>query len=218
MADLAGRGRQVMKNNTLIALIAAMISIVVASNYLVQFPVQVTIGGYNLADILTWGAFTYPAAFLVTDLTNRAYGPSKARFVVIVGFVCAVALSALLAPERIAIASGSAFLVAQLLDVFVFDKLRKGIWWRAPMVSSTLGSMLDTAIFFSLAFSASFVMLGDNVPFLVENAPLLGLFAIELPRWVSLAAGDFVVKMLVAVIMLLPYSVLRKAVVGIQPA
>ena len=205
-----------MPNKTLITLIAAMIVIVVASNYLVQFPVQVTVSGYNLADILTWGAFTYPAAFLVTDLTNRAFGPSRARLVVIAGFAVAVVLSALLAPVRIAIASGTAFLVAQLLDVFVFNRLRKGVWWRAPMVSSTAGSLLDTALFFSLAFAASFVILGPSVPFLVESAPLLGLFAIEAPRWVSLAAGDFVVKMLVALIMLVPYGLLRQKIVS-QP-
>ncbi len=207
-----------MQNKTLIILVVAMISIVVASNYLVQFPVQITVGGYNLADILTWGAFTYPAAFLVTDLTNRAFGPSKARLVVIVGFAVAVVLSAFLAPVRIAIASGTAFLVAQLLDVFVFNKLRKGLWWRAPMISSTVGSLLDTTLFFSLAFAASFAVLGPSVPFLVENAPLLGLFAVEFPRWVSLAAGDFAVKMLVAIAMLVPYSLLRNKVTKTLPA
>jgi len=201
-----------MKHTALFALIAGMILVVVSSNYLVQFPVQVTIGGYNLADILTWGAFTYPAAFLVTDLTNRAYGPSKARIVVIVGFAFAVVLSAILAPVRIAIASGTAFLIAQLLDVFVFNQLREGRWWRAPMISSSLGSLIDTALFFSLAFAATFAMLGESVPFLVENASLLGLFAVETPRWVSLAMGDFVVKMLVALVMLVPYGLLRNVI------
>ncbi len=207
-----------LKNKVLITLVAAMIAIVVASNYLVQFPVQVTIAGYNLADILTWGAFTYPAAFLVTDLTNRAFGPSKARIVVIIGFAAAVVLSALLAPVRIAIASGTAFLMAQLLDVYVFNELRGGRWWRAPVISSTLGSIIDTALFFSLAFAASFAMLGESVPFLVESAPLLGLFATEVPRWVSLAGGDFVVKMLVALVMLVPYGLLRNKVAKVQPA
>ena len=207
-----------MLNKTMIALIGAMIAIVVASNYLVQFPVQVVIGGYNLAEILTWGAFTYPAAFLITDLTNRAYGPSKARIVVILGFAAAVVLSAFLAPVRIAIASGTAFLVAQLLDVFVFNKLRGGLWWRAPIVSSTIGSLLDTALFFSLAFAATFVVLGPSVPFLVESAPLLGLFSTEVPRWVSLAAGDFVVKMLVALLMLVPYGILRNKISNAQAA
>lgn len=207
-----------MQNKSMIFLVAAMIAIVVASNYLVQFPVQWTIGGYNLADILTWGAFTYPAAFLITDLTNRAFGPSKARQVVIIGFAVAVVLSALLATPRIAIASGTAFLIAQLLDVFVFNKLRDGVWWRAPMVSSTFGSLLDTALFFSLAFAASFVVLGPNEPFLIESAPLLGLFATEVPRWVSLAVGDFTVKILVAVAMLVPYNLLRGKLKPIHPA
>jgi len=121
-------------------------------------------------------------------------------------------LSAILAPVRIAIASGTAFLIAQLLDVFVFDQLRQGRWWRAPVVSSTLGSLVDTALFFSLAFAASFAFLGPNIPFLIENASLLGLFAIEAPRWVSLAMGDFVVKMLVAVVMLIPYGLLRNRI------
>jgi len=207
-----------MKNNALLALVAAMIVVVVSSNYLVQFPVQFTLVGYNLADILTWGAFTYPAAFLVTDLTNRAYGPSKARAVIIVGFAVAVVLSAILAPARIAIASGTAFLIAQLLDVFVFNQLREGRWWRAPIISSTLGSLVDTALFFSLAFAATFALLGQSVPFLVENASLLGLFAIEAPRWVSLAMGDFVVKMMVALVMLVPYGLLRNRIAGAQPA
>jgi len=207
-----------MKNNILIALITAMVVVVVSSNYLVQFPLQVIIGSYNLADILTWGAFTYPAAFLITDLTNRAYGPSKARIVVIIGFAVAVMLSGILAPVRIAIASGTAFLLAQLLDVFVFNRLRQGRWWRAPVISSTFGSVIDTALFFSLAFAASFAFLGQSVPFLVESAPLLGLFSTEGPRWVSLAMGDFVVKMLVALVMLVPYGLLRSRISNIQPA
>ncbi len=206
-----------MKNFILAAFVAAMIIIVVASNYLVQFPVQVMIGNYNLADILTWGAFTYPAAFLITDLTNRTFGPSKARNVVIVGFVVAVVLSAFLAPVRIAIASGTAFLVAQMLDVFVFNRLRGGKWWRAPLMSSFIGSSLDTVLFFSLAFAAMFVALGPNEPFLIESAPLLGLFATEVPRWVSLAVGDFAVKSLVALAMLVPYGALRHAIGKYQP-
>jgi len=207
-----------MRNFTLAAFVTAMIIVVVASNYLVQFPVQVMIGNYNLADILTWGAFTYPAAFLVTDLTNRTFGPSKARNVVIVGFVVAVVLSTILAPVRIAIASGTAFLVAQLLDIFVFNRLRQGTWWRAPLVSSFIGSSLDTMLFFSLAFAAMFSSLGDNVPYLIENAPLLGMFSVELPRWVSLAVGDYTVKSMVALAMLLPYGALRHVIAKYQPA
>jgi uncharacterized PurR-regulated membrane protein YhhQ (DUF165 family) len=195
-----------------------MVAIVVASNFLVQFPVQITIGHYNLGDILTWGAFTYPAAFLVTDLTNRAFGPSRARVVVMFGFAFAVALSIWLATPRIAIASGTAFLTAQMLDVFVFNRLRKGVWWRAPLTSSFLGSIIDTAIFFSLAFAAGFALLGANDAFAVEKAPLLGLFATEVPRWVSWAVGDFGAKMLVALTMLVPYGALRRKLVKVNAA
>lgn len=198
--------------------VLAMAVIVVASNILVQFPVDVKISGYNLADILTWGAFTYPIAFLVTDLTNRSLGAQKARAVVIAGFIIAVGLSFKLAVPRIAIASGSAFLTAQLLDISVFNRLRQLQWWRAPLVSSVFGSSLDTAVFFSLAFAASFAFLGPNVPFLVEQAPVLGLFAIEAPRWVSLAIGDFIVKMLIAMAMLVPYGAARNIFGKVQTA
>ncbi|MEL6197356.1 MAG: VUT family protein, partial [Pseudomonadota bacterium] len=124
-----------------------MAGIVALSNVAVQYPIN---------DLLTWGAFTYPFAFLVTDLTNRFLGTNAARRVVLAGFVLGVLLSAWLATPRIAIASGSAFLVAQLVDVAVFDRLRQGQWWRAPAVSSVIGSAIDTALFFSIAFSASF--------------------------------------------------------------
>lgn len=187
----------------------AMAMVVVASNYLVQFPVQGTLGGINLADLLTWGAFTYPAAFLVTDLTNRRFGPNPARLVVAAGFVVAVVLSILLSTPRIAIASGSAFLVAQLLDVTVFNRLRRASWWKAPFASSLLGSVIDTLLFFSIAFSGAIaVMLGYHDAFAVETAPLLGVFALEVPRWMSWAMGDFAVKMLVAVFLLAPYRIL----------
>jgi uncharacterized PurR-regulated membrane protein YhhQ (DUF165 family) len=128
---------------------AVMAAVVVASNYLVQFPVNYAIGALNLADLLTWGAFTYPVAFLVTDLANRRFGPQAARIVVFIGFVIAVALSIWLASPRIAIASGSAFLMAQLLDVSIFDRLRDRVWWLPPLVSTVIGSFLDT-----LSFSA----------------------------------------------------------------
>lgn len=187
--------------------IAGMILVVSASNYLVQFPVIAEIGALNLADLLTWGAFTYPAAFLVTDLTNRHFGPRIARRVVFAGFLMAVILSAALFNPRIAIASGTAFLAAQLLDVAVFDRLRNGLWWSAPLVSSVFGSLLDTALFFSLAFSASFGVLGATDGFAVETAPLLGLLSAEAPRWVSWALGDLGVKLLVALILLAPYRV-----------
>lgn len=166
----------------------AMTVIVVASNILVQFPVN---------DWLTWGAFTYPVAFLVTDLANRRLGPAAARRVVYAGFVIAVACSIVLATPRIALASGTAFLVAQLLDVLVFDRLRRSSWWRAPLVSSALASTVDTALFFSLAFAAT-----------------------GLP-WIGWAIGDLGVKLLVAGVMLLPFRLLmgeRDAASVRQPA
>lgn len=175
--------------------IAAMAVVVTASNILVQHP---------LGQWLTWGALTYPFAFLVTDLANRLMGPVAARRVVLAGFALAVALSVWLATPRIAIASGTAFLMAQLLDVAVFNRLREGSWWRAPLISSTLGSALDTALFFTLAFSASFVWLGPNEPWALEAVPLLGEGA-QAPLWVSLALGDFAVKMVIALAALLPF-------------
>jgi len=192
------------------AAVAAMCLIVAASNYLVQFPVQLTIAGFSFADILTYGAFTYPIAFLVTDLSNREFGPARARLVVAAGFVLAVGLSIYAATPRIAVASGSAYLAAQLLDVTIFNRLRRGLWWRAPLVSSIIGSILDTVIFFSLAFAASFGFLGANDDFAIAAAPVLGLFAFVAPRWVSWALGDLTVKLIMALIMLLPYGVLRR--------
>ncbi len=208
------------KSNTarpLALAIMAMTAVVVASNYLVQFPVQGMLGAVNLADLLTWGAFTYPVAFLVTDLINRQFGPAAARKVVYVGFAVAVVLSVVLATPRIAIASGSAFLLAQLLDVTVFDRLRDGRWWKAPVVSSTLGTMFDTALFFSLAFAAKFAFLGEYDEFAVEIAPMFGVFALEVPRWVSWAIGDFSVKIIVAMSMLVPYRI-ALGVIGAVPA
>lgn len=175
--------------------VAAMAALVAASNVLVQHPV---------GDFLTWGAFTYPFAFLVTDLANRRGGPALARRVVYVGFALAVALSIWLATPRIAFASGTAFLAAQLLDVAVFDRLRHGRWWRAPLVSSTLGSALDTALFFTLAFSG-FAAFGFPVEaWATAPAPLLGVGPAA-PFWVGLALGDFAVKLLIALAALGPY-------------
>ena len=151
--------------STLPLFIVAMAIVVVISNILVQFPVQAMVGSYNLADLLTWGAFTYPIAFLVNDLTNRRFGVSKARIVVTCGFVLAVICSAVvppllfkmglfpfeMSPERllrIALASGTAFFVAQMLDVSVFNKLRHSGWWKAPLFSSLIGSVIDTASVF----------------------------------------------------------------------
>lgn len=185
--------------------VAAMAAVVVASNFLVQFP----FGHFGLQDLLTWGAFTYPLAFLVNDLTNRRYGPAAARKVVYAGFAIAVVLSVWLATPRIAIASGSAFLTAQLIDVFVFDRLRERIWWQAPLVSSVIGSVIDTVLFFSLAFSDRFAMLDTALG--REDGSLgfaVPFFGAEAPLWMSLAFGDFCVKMLLAVAMLVPYGAL----------
>lgn len=178
--------------------VTAMALLVTASNILVQHPV---------GDFLTWGAFTYPFAFLVTDLTNRRFGPRTARIVVYSGFAIAVALSIWLATPRIAIASGTAFLTAQLLDVAVFNRLRSGRWWRAPLVSSTLGSALDTALFFTLAFSGTLSMGFTVEDWAVSPAPLLGIGALA-PFWLSLALGDFGVKLLIALAALGPYRLL----------
>lgn len=205
-------------NAKLLFLVAAMIVVVVASNFMVNYPFQVTIGGYNFADLLTWGAFTYPVAYLVTDLTNRTFGPGKARIVAFFGFAAAVILSAWLVNVRIAVASGTAFLVSQFLDIYVFNKLREKVWWRAPLTSSFFGSLIDTAIFFSLAFAASFTLLGPSDGFFTEATPLLGLFTVEFPRWVSFALGDLGVKLLVALALLIPYGALRSIFAKAQPA
>lgn len=195
----------------LFSFMAAMAAVVVLSNYLVQFPVDLVLDSINLKDILTWGAFTYPVAFLVTDLANRRFGPSAARMVVACGFVLAVTLSIWLATPRIAIASGSAFLVAQLLDVSIFDRLRRSAWWHAPLVSSLLGSVIDTLLFFGIAFAPAFGMLdfGGEDGSLGFAVPFLGIGA-EVPLWVSLAAGDFCVKIFVGLAMLLPYGLVAK--------
>jgi len=189
----------------------AMAAVVLLSNILVQYPVNMMIGDIKLADILTWGAFTYPVAFLVTDLTNRKFGPGAARVVVACGFLLAVVLSVMLATPRIAIASGTAFLIAQLLDVSIFDRLRAGQWWQAPLISSLLGSALDTVIFFALAFAPLFGSLdfGGADGSLGFGVPFLGM-GMETPLWVSLAAGDFIVKIIVGLAMLLPYGFIAR--------
>lgn len=200
--------------------IAAMALVVAASNYLVQFPVEHVVGGVNLADTLTWGAFTYPIAFLVTDLTNRRFGPSAARKVVITGFLLAIVVPMIFwvfneafTTPRILIASGTAFLVAQLLDVTIFDKLRRTTWWKAPMASSLIGSVIDTLLFFGIAFSASFAfvdaLFGMEDGSLAFPVPFLGIGGeTETLLWVSLAAGDLVVKILVALALLAPYRII----------
>lgn len=194
-------------SNLLLAILA-MVGVVLASNYLVQHPVDLVVAGFNMADLFTWGAFTYPIAFLVTDITNRRFGPNKARIVVLAGFALAVVLSLWLATPRIAIASGTAFLIAQLLDVSLFNRLRHSkTWWKAPVVSSVTASVLDTALFFTLAFAASLVVLGPNDDFAIEAAPLFAL-GVEAPRWMSWALGDLAVKVLAVALLLVPYRLL----------
>jgi uncharacterized integral membrane protein (TIGR00697 family) len=190
--------------------ILAMAAIVVASNILVQF---------LFGQWLTWGAFTYPLAFLVTDVMNRVYGPALARKVVFAGFVTGVACSLIgtqiqgefgpLVTWRIAMGSGIAFLTAQLLDIAIFDRLRSGAWWRAPVVSSVIGSSVDTALFFTIAFSAQLAFLepGNDVSWANEALPLLGLGPVA-PLWVSLAVADWGVKLALAVIALVPFRLI----------
>ena len=186
----------------------AMALVVVASNVLVQYPFN----HFGLGELLTWGAFTYPLAFLVNDLANRSFGPKAARLVVFAGFVIAVILSIWFATPRIAIASGSAFLVAQLIDTGVFDRLRNKAWWMPPLVSTFIGSAIDTIIFFGLAFAPVFA--GIDLFFGMEDGSLgfpAGIFGIAMPLWMSLAIGDFAVKILVGLFALLPYGGLLKA-------
>ncbi|MGV0877894.1 VUT family protein [Martelella sp. FLE1502] len=185
-----------------------MAGVVLLSNILVQYPVSGTLYGISLADLLTWGAFTYPLAFLVNDLTNRQFGPSAARKVVIAGFVVGVAFSFYASVPRIAIASGTAFLVGQLLDISVFNRLRRQTWWKAPLAGSLFGSVLDTVLFFSISFAAVFAFIGPNDEFALGMAPLFGVFSLEVPRWISWALGDLSVKLAFSLIMLLPYAAL----------
>jgi uncharacterized PurR-regulated membrane protein YhhQ (DUF165 family) len=194
-----------MVRHSLAPFVAAMVVIVAASNFLVQFPFQ----HFGLGDTLTWGAFTYPVAFLVNDLTNRRYGKPAARKVVLAGFAIAVVISVWLATPRIAIASGTAFLTGQLLDITVFGRLRRQTWWRAPLAATMVGSLLDTAIFFSLAFAArlAFLDTGFGLPDGSLAFPV-GFFSGQVPLWVSLAFGDLMVKIAMGLLMLVPYGAL----------
>ena len=161
--------------------------VVLSSNYLVQFPIKY----YGLEEILTYGAFSYPIAFLITDLANRSYGKLVARKIVYVGFVVGITFTLLFSTNfadlisiRIAIGSGTAFMIAQLLDVQIFDKLRKKKWFVAPLTSSFIGSTVDTFLFFSISFYAT------GIP------------------WITLSLGDLSVKIFVALIMLIPFRLL----------
>ena len=163
--------------------------VVLASNYLVQFPIKY----YDLEEILTYGAFSYPIAFLITDLANRSFGKLVARKIVYIGFAIGISFTLIFSTNfadlislRIAIGSGTAFLIAQLLDVQIFDKLRKRDWFIAPLTSSLIGSTVDTFLFFSISFYAT------GIP------------------WVTLAFGDLAVKILVALAMLIPFRFLLK--------
>ena len=163
--------------------------VVLSSNYLVQFPINY----YGLSEILTYGAFSYPVAFLITDLANRFYGKSVARKIVYIGFFIGIVFTLLFSTDfadlisiRIAIGSGVAFIVAQLLDIQIFDRLRKKEWFIAPLTSSFVGSTVDTFLFFSISFY------GTGMP------------------WVTLSLGDLAVKIIVALIMLIPFRILLK--------
>ncbi|WP_284265336.1 queuosine precursor transporter [Roseicyclus amphidinii] len=192
--------------------ILAMATVVVASNILVQF---------LFGNWLTWGAFTYPLAFLVTDVMNRVYGVQAARRVVFIGFLVGIGCSLVgtqimgefgpLVTLRIAVGSGVAFLTAQLLDVAIFDRLRGGTWWQAPVFSSIIGSSVDTALFFSIAFSGTLTWLepGNDVSWAGEMLPMLGLGPV-VPLWVSLAVADWGVKLAIALAALIPFRVITR--------
>jgi len=182
-------------NSFFFILALSMALIVALSNYLVQFPIKYM----DLQDLFTYGAFSYPVAFLITDLANRRYGKVIARKIVYIGFILGLVLTLYfstdfsnLISKRIAIASGTAFLIAQLLDVQVFDKLRKKVWFVAPLVSSLVGSVIDTFLFFSIAFYGT----GIN--------------------WVTLSFGDLFVKIFVALVMLIPFRILLSSVNEIE--
>lgn len=190
--------------------ILAMAAVVVASNILVQF---------LFGQWLTWGAFTYPIAFLITDVMNRVYGTGPARRVVFAGFVVGVVCSLIgtqimgefgpLVTLRIAIGSGLAFLTAQLLDVSIFAALRGGKWWRAPLISTLVGSSVDTALFFTIAFSGalSWIEPSNDVSWAGEMLPMLGTGPVA-PLWVSLAAADWMVKLSLALLALVPFRII----------
>ncbi|GLS80895.1 VUT family protein [Paracoccus marinus] len=183
----------------LLPAILAMGSVVVASNILVQF---------RLGEWLTWGAMTYPFAFLVTDITNRIHGAAAARRVVLFGFLVGIVCSLIAAGAgtttvRIALASGAAFLIAQMIDVAIFERLRHVGWWQAPFLSSVVGSALDTLLFFGIAFAA-FLPHDANTGWATQGVPLLGAGPLA-PVWASLGMADWLVKILLAALALVPF-------------
>ena len=176
-------------NKLFLLLSFLMGAVVLLSNYLVQFPIKY----YNLEEVLTYGAFSYPIAFLITDLANRSYGKQVAKKIVYIGFILGISFTLFFSTNfadlisiRIAIGSGTAFLCAQLLDVQIFDNLRKNKWYIAPLTSSIIGSIVDTFLFFSISFYAT------GVP------------------WITLSLGDLTVKILITLIMLIPFRLLLK--------
>ena len=195
-------------NKTMFIAIIMMATVVILSNVLVQF---------YLGAFLTYGAFTYPIAFLINDVVNKLEGPKRARQVILWGFVVGVFCSLIgsqiegefgpLITLRIAIGSGLAFLIAHLSDTYIFHFFRKLKWWVPPLVSSTIGSALDTFIFFSVAFSLTFVFIEpqNDVAWANEVSALLNFFPIDTPFWISMAIADFMVKIFLASLFLIPF-------------
>lgn len=178
---------KVSEKSLFITLSIFMGAVIIASNYLVQFPIN----KFNLQDLLTYGAFSYPITFLITDLANRRFGKEKARKLVYIGFFVGILLTIFVSTNfqdiisiRIAIGSGVAFLIAQLIDIEIFQRLRNNAWFVAPIISSTIGSIVDTLLFFSISF------LGTDI------------------SWVTLAIGDLFVKFLMVLLMLIPFRLL----------
>ena len=180
--------REIKKQSKLFIILSILMGVVIiTSNYLVQFPIN----KFNLQEVLTYGAFSYPVVFLITDLANRRFGKKKARRLVYIGFAVGILLTVFVSTNfqdiisiRIAIGSGTAFLIAQLIDIEIFQRLRNDVWFVAPITSSIIGSIIDTFLFFSIAF------LGTEIP------------------WITLAFGDLSVKLLMALLMLIPFRLL----------
>ena len=180
--------REIKKQSKLFIILSILMGVVIiTSNYLVQFPIN----RFNLQEVLTYGAFSYPVVFLITDLANRRFEKKKARKLVYIGFAVGILLTVFVSTNfqdiisiRIAIGSGTAFLIAQLIDIEIFQRLRNNLWFVAPITSSIIGSIIDTFLFFSIAF------LGTGIP------------------WVTLAFGDLLVKLLMALLMLIPFRLL----------